>query len=94
MPFDAFTKNAVVISIVLVMLMMVSAYFGSQKGALEGTDGLVEDMAAASAQKVPRSLVELDEKGEYVGFGIVGAISGFIIGYLWPSVFYRREAGC
>lgn len=92
--FDTFTKNALIVSAVLIAIMVVSTYFGSQVGELEGTDGLVEDMAAESAQKTPKTLVELDENGEYVGFGMAGVLSGFFIGYLWPSIFPRRTAAC
>jgi hypothetical protein len=94
MLFDAFTKNALIGSTILITVMIFSAYFGSQVGELDGTDGLVEDLAAASAQKTPRTLVELDEKGEYFGFGLAGMLSGFVIGYLWPSLFPRRNTAC
>lgn len=35
--------------------------------------------------------IELGIEGEYVGFGLAGAVSGFVIGYLIPSVFGAKK---
>lgn len=35
--------------------------------------------------------VELDEVGEYIGFTVAGAISGFIIGYMTPVIFEKPK---
>ncbi|MEE8402194.1 MAG: hypothetical protein V3R93_00405 [Candidatus Hydrothermarchaeaceae archaeon] len=68
----------------------MSAYFGSRVGGLEGTDGIVEDMAAESGQKVPVTPITLDQTGEHIGFALTGILGGFVVGYFWPFVFYRR----
>lgn len=35
--------------------------------------------------------IELDEAGEYIGFTVAGAISGFIIGYMIPVIFEKPK---
>lgn len=87
---DAFTKNTAVLLVVLVGIITASAYFGSQVGGLEGTDGIVEDMAAESGQRMPVTPITLDQTGEHIGFALAGVLSGLVVGYVWPFVFYRR----
>lgn len=36
--------------------------------------------------------IELDETGEYIGFTVAGAISGFIIGYMIPVIFEKPKS--
>ena len=89
---DRFTKNILMTMIGLVAAMVIGAYLGVFvfKGDMETKYIKVIEEQAAEQHLEPTHIVELDEVGEYVGFSAAGAIGGFIIGYLLPSIFERN----
>jgi hypothetical protein len=75
----------------LVSVMTINTYVGAVilNGDMRTTYAkLMEEEAKAMHLKI-KNFVELDETKEYISFAIAGAISGLIIGYLWPSVFEK-----
>jgi hypothetical protein len=90
---DKFTKYALLVMMMAVALMLLSTYLGVY---LFGGDmetkylKVIEDEAERLGVKYCH-LIELGEEGEYVAFSIAGAVSGFIIGYLMPSIFRTRR---
>jgi phosphatidylglycerophosphate synthase len=90
---DKFTKYALITMIAIVAGLMASTYiafliFGSS--IFETRYLVVIEEQAKQLGLAFGHVVELGEMGEYVGFTIAGAISGFIIGYLIPSVFEQK----
>jgi hypothetical protein len=86
---DRFDRNALIALAIMCALTISSFYIGTALGKiLEGTDAQVGDAAAAAGHGTPHaSLFELDQNGEYVGFGTIGLIGGFFTGYLWVMAF-------
>ncbi|MFQ6051308.1 MAG: hypothetical protein ACE5K4_06405 [Candidatus Hydrothermarchaeota archaeon] len=87
---DSFVLKVLLLMVLSVLGIIVSAYYGSKVGELQGTDALVEDLAMKSAGKKAVTLIELNETGEYIGFTLVGIVSGFTVGYLIPSLFPQK----
>ena len=90
---DKFTKYALITMIAIVAALMASTYiafliFGSS--IFETRYIVVIEEQAKQLGLAFGHVVELGEMGEYVGFTIAGATSGFIIGYLIPSVFEQK----
>ena len=95
MNLDKFTKYALITMFAIVVGMIVSTYIGF---VMFG-DSIFETRYVTVIEDQARQLglafghvVELGVAGEYVGFTLAGVISGFIIGYLIPSVFEQKEA--
>ena len=93
---DKFNRNALIgcalMSALIIGFFYIGGYIGHKE--LEGTDSKVENQAATSGvEKTPHSsLYELDQNGEYIGFGTVGILGGLFAGYIWPMVF-EEESG-
>ncbi|MGB9959087.1 MAG: hypothetical protein ACPLKQ_01010 [Candidatus Bathyarchaeales archaeon] len=86
---DKFTKYALLIMVASVAAMIIATYVGVYVygGNMETKYvTMIEEEAEALGLNFGH-LVELGETGEYIGFSLAGAICGFIIGYLIPSVF-------
>jgi ABC-type cobalt transport system substrate-binding protein len=90
---DRFTKYALLVMVMAVALMLLSTYLGVYLfgGTMETKYvKVIEDEAERLGVKYSH-LIELRGEGEYVAFSIAGAVSGFIIGYLIPSIFGTRR---
>jgi ABC-type cobalt transport system substrate-binding protein len=90
---DRSTKYALLVMVMAVALMLLSTYLGVYLfgGDMETKYAkVIEDEAERLGVKYGH-LIELGEEGEYVAFSIAGAVSGFIIGYLIPSIFGTRR---
>ena len=94
MKLDKFTKYALTIMIIIVAVLIVSTYVGYQifGPSIFETKYLtvIEDQARLLGLAFGH-VIELGEMGEYVGFTLAGVASGFVIGYLFPSVFELKE---
>ncbi len=82
--------------VVVTAIFCIGAYIGYIGGSgMEGTDGVVEDHAAASGGREAVELIPTigvyGDMGEHVGFTLAGVVSGLIVGYLWTGMFWRRE---
>ena len=91
---DKFTKYALITMFAVVAGIMLSTYVGFLvfgPSIFETRYIVLIEEQAKSLGLVFGHVVELGETGEYVGFTIAGAVSGFIIGYLIPSVFGARR---
>ncbi|MFZ0010722.1 MAG: hypothetical protein WAL97_02280 [Halobacteriota archaeon] len=86
---DRFTKNALIACAILSALIITSFYVGIALGnSFVGADDKVNDAAAQAGGGAPHaSLYQLDQNGEYVGFGTIGILGGFATGYVWVMAF-------
>ncbi len=95
MKIDKFTKYALIAMTTIVAILLVSTYvgylvFGSSIFETKYLT-VIEDQARALGLAFGH-VIELGEAGEYVGFSLAGVISGFVIGYLFPTIFEQKEA--
>lgn len=81
---EKFTKNSFLIMIGLTSAMIASTYIAG--GDMETKYMQIMEEEARLLNLKPEHLVELGETGEYVGFAVAGAVSGFAVGYLWTSI--------
>ncbi len=91
---DKFTKYALITMFAIVAGMLISTYVGFSiygNSIFETRYITVIEDQAKNLGLIFGHVVELGEAGEYVGFTIAGIISGFVIGYLLPSVFGRKR---
>ncbi|MDD1673769.1 MAG: hypothetical protein LUP99_05110 [Methanomicrobiales archaeon] len=91
---DRFTRNAVILLILMILLIILS--FGPYVGGeMKGTvESVKEKIPAAGGQEGMTSFPAvntLGASGEFVCFTLAGMVSGFIIGYYWSSVFGRED---
>jgi hypothetical protein len=73
------------------MLIVTFSYIATNlfgQKDLPGTDGVVEEQAAAIGTKTPKQVVSLDETGQYIGFTILSLVCGFAAGYWYVDAFY------
>ena len=94
MKLDKFTKYALTIMITIVAVLMVSTYVGYQifgPSIFETKYLTVIEDAARQFGFAFGHVIELGATGEYVGFTLAGVVSGFVIGYLFPTVFELKE---
>ncbi|MEM2953374.1 MAG: hypothetical protein QXU21_03770 [Candidatus Bathyarchaeia archaeon] len=90
---DKFTKYAFLIMVIAVAAMIIATYIGVYVygGNMETKYiTIIEEEAEALGLNFGH-LFELGETGEYIGFSVAGAICGFIIGYIIPSVFEKEK---
>lgn len=80
--------------IIIVITMMISTYIGLfiVGGDMETAYISIMEEEAKRLGLSYGHLIELDEVGEYIAFTIVGTLSGFIIGYLTPTVFGKSKS--
>jgi hypothetical protein len=86
MKMDRFTKYALITMVFIVAIMAVSAYVGFIVGGNVATDDKVNNLAGGGTAYSPLDIAKLGLTGEYIGFFIAGAVGGFIVGYILPSV--------
>jgi hypothetical protein len=96
MKIDRFTKYALITLVLIVAIMTVSAYVGFIVGGNVATDDKANNLAGGGTSYSPFDIAKLGLTGEYIGFFTAGAVGGFIVGYILPSVlnsnaFARRE---
>ncbi len=75
-------------------VLVAATYAGQALGGkeLEGTDGIVEDTAASTANKEAVELVPaIPEDLEPHGFTLAGVVGGFFFGFFWYDAFERRD---
>jgi hypothetical protein len=89
---DKFTKYVLIALAVALLVMTVSAYVGFMIGGNAATDDIVNDLGGGGSTYSPFTVEALGEYGEYIGFFTVGAVGGFIVGYILPSVFNGKTA--
>lgn len=87
---DKFTKYALIAMVLIVAIMMVSGYVGYRVGGNVATDSKVNDKASGSTTTTyynPFTIEHWGVIGEYVGFFAAGCVGGFVVGYIFPTVF-------
>ena len=87
---DRFDRNALIGLTIMCAIIIAFFYIGVALtgGNLGGADDKVADLAHEAGGGTPHaSLYELDQNGEYVGFGLIGLIGGFFTGYIWVMAF-------
>ncbi len=92
---DKFTKYALVAMVAIVAGMLVSTYIGYSvygSSIFETRYLTVIEDQARSLGLMFGHVIELGPVGEYVGFTVAGVAAGFIVGYLFPSVFRSRRS--
>lgn len=93
MKMDNFTKYALLIMVIAVAAMVIATYVGVYVygGNMETKYITVIEEEAEALGLNFGHLIELGETGEYIGFTVAGALCGFIIGYIIPSVFEKEK---
>lgn len=88
---DKFTKYSLLLMTMIVVAMIISTYVGVFVfgGDMETAYISIMEEAAKDLGLSYGYLIELDEISEYIAFTIAGAVSGFIIGYLIPTVLEK-----
>lgn len=88
---DKFTKYSLLLMTMIVVAMIISTYVGVFifGGDMETAYISIMEEAAKDLGLSYGHLIELDEVSEYIVFTIAGAVSGFIIGYLIPTVLEK-----
>jgi hypothetical protein len=89
---DKFTKYALIAMVLIVSIMVVSAYIGYSVGGNAATDDVVNDLAGGGTTYFPFTVEAFGEMGEYVGFFVAASASGFIVGYIFPSVLSNNAS--
>jgi hypothetical protein len=84
---DKFNKYAIITIIAIVAVCLVMGYIGYQVGGNAATDDKVNDKAGGGTTYNPFTIEGFGENGEYVGFCVVGCVGGFIVGYIFPTLF-------
>ncbi len=89
---DNFTKTCLLLLTATTLVMLAATYIGqSSGGEMEGTDGIVEDTAASTANKEVIQLIPtIPEDLEPIGFTLAGVVGGFLSGFFWYDAFERR----
>ncbi|GEM_PF-1005815 len=90
---DKFTKHVLLIMVAAVALMIISTYIGVfiYGGSMETKYITIIENEAEELGLNFGHLVELGEEGECIALSAAGAITGFLIGYLIPSIFETKE---
>jgi hypothetical protein len=87
---DKFTRYALIAMVAIVLIMTASAYVGYKVGGNSATDDNVNNKASGSSTTVyynPFTIEHWGVHGEYVGFFAGGCVGGFLVGYIFPTVF-------
>ena len=84
---DKFNKYALITLIAIVGVLLAMAYIGYQVGGNAATDDQVNDKAGGGKTYSPFTIEGFGENGEYVGFCAAGCVGGFIVGYIFPTLF-------
>jgi hypothetical protein len=93
---DKFTKYALLIMTLVVVIMLISTYVGSVvfKGTMEGTDANVNNSASSHTSSwfgFGFTADAFGQMGEYIGFSAAGAVGGLIVGYSYPALFPKKD---
>ncbi len=85
---DRFTVYSIALLVLISSAIIVASYIGHKKGALEGTDDIVEDLATSTTHVQAKEIVPaIPEKLEPIGFTLAGVFGGLLVGYFWEDVF-------
>ncbi|BDC36234.1 MAG: hypothetical protein EF806_02255 [Candidatus Methanoliparum thermophilum] len=92
MIFDKFTRTALVLMIIIVFMIMLFSYIGSEHG-IKGSDDIVSEIIIEETGKEEISIIPTvsDFIGEEITYTIVGIIAGFVVGYFWRDIFNNKE---
>ena len=90
---DRFNKYALMTLILIVSVLLVSAYVSYHVGGNSATDDNVNNKAGGGTTYSPFTIEGFGENGEYVGFCLAGCVGGFIVGYIFPTVFKQSPPG-
>jgi branched-subunit amino acid permease len=84
---DRFTKYALITIVAIVAVLVAMAYIGYQVGGNGATDDKVNDKAGGGTTYSPFTIEHFGEVGEYFGFCAAGCVGGFLVGYIFPTLF-------
>jgi hypothetical protein len=86
---DKFNKYALITLVLIVAVLLVSAYVSYQVGGNTATDDSVNAKAGGNGDTYynPFTIEHWGVHGEYVGFFAAGCTGGFVVGYIFPMVF-------
>jgi hypothetical protein len=84
---DKFYRYSIITIVVIVLVCMAMGYVGYTVGGNKATDDQVNELGGGGTTVSPFTIEGFGENGEYVGFGIVGAAGGFVVGYIFPTLF-------
>ncbi len=84
---DKFYKYSIITLVAIVLVCMAMGYIGYKVGGNKATDDQVNELGGGGKTYSPFTIEGFGENGEYVGFGAVGAAGGFVVGYIFPTLF-------
>ena len=92
---DKFAKYALLTMAIMVIIMTASAYVGNIVGGNVATDNKVNNAASGNSPTTyynPFTIEHWGVNGEYIGFFAAGCSGGFVVGYIFPTVFKNNFA--
>jgi hypothetical protein len=86
---DKFAKYALIVMLAIVLIMTASAYVGYIVGGNTATDTKVNAAAGSNGNTYynPFTIEHWGVNGEYIGFFSAGSVGGFLVGYIFPTIF-------
>ncbi len=87
---DRFVKNALLLCLSISVLILCLSFVGTVLigQQFEGTDEKIKSAAGFEDQTF--SFVPVSDGVKPVLFGVIGVIGGFVCGFLYVDVFYRK----
>jgi len=92
---DSFVRNVAIVTVVLLGMIFINTYIGSQflGNEFSAVDDIVETAAiqGQSLHKDPHPVLELPGDAEVGAFTVASLGAGIIIGFLWHKLLYNEE---
>ncbi len=86
--FDGFTRTILAVMFVILLAIFASGkYMSSHEMKGVGTDDIVNDLAATTAQGEHHPFIELPGDAEVSAFSVANFFAGLIVGYHWLKLF-------
>jgi cobalt/nickel transport protein len=86
--FDGFTRMMLAVMFVILLAIFASGkYMSAHELKGSGTDDIVNDLAATTAQGQHHPFIELPGDAELGAFSVANFFAGLIVGYQWLKLF-------
>ena len=89
---DKFYKYSIITIVAIVAICMAMGYVGYIVGGNKATDDQVNNLGGGGHTYSPFTIEGFGENGEYIGFCAAGCVGGFIVGYIFPTLFGNKTS--